>query len=99
MKITLIHSPAPWVAHISDDGAFTVQVDDNTIIASRAAWGHRAGESRANAQLITAAPDLLEACEAARDFLDEIEWSEGGGNWYQEAVQKLDAALLKAYGQ
>jgi len=48
----------------------------------------------ANARLIAAAPDLLEACELARDFMNDV-----GATKEHLAVEKVFKALAKAEGR
>lgn len=52
-------------------------------------------EERANALLIRAAPDLIEACKALLNIYDS---SEGRGN-YVTAVMKIANAVAKAEGR
>ena len=63
-------------------------------------------ESRANARLIAAAPELFEALEEARisveyhaDDYDPIVQHEGGCNPPRELLAKIDAILAKARGE
>lgn len=76
------HTPAPWKAdYIGSDGAFTIATD-HFVICSRNPLEHRAEQSRANALVITAAPDLLEAAqllEAAELARQDCEECEGEG--------------------
>lgn len=51
--------------------------------------------SIANAHLIAAAPDLLEACKAILTFLTGDEYHE---YYYQAEVRQLRAAIAKAQG-
>ncbi len=55
-------------------------------------------EMKANARLIAAAPDLLEACQLAQEFLSGIGWSAWFGGTYQELEMSLEAAIAKATG-
>ena len=61
------HTPGPWQADaIGSDGSFEIwstrdMPHNEWIICSRNGIEHRAPESRANAKLIAAAPDLLAA--------------------------------------
>lgn len=54
----------------------------------------------ANGMLIAAAPELLEACKAARLFLSDEnvrgDMSDSGYAHYDDVVDALDAALAKA---
>ncbi len=89
------HTPGPWEQGHRHDGD------------SRSVWYHRAGpnggtwfrlanckgdEAEANAALISAAPDLLEACEALAAYF--------GATWAgaPEERAKLRAAIAKARG-
>ena len=62
------------------------------------------GEAEANARLIAAAPDLLEACKRATCVLDEltgIKWDGPGGKArqaYAEEIKTIEAAIAKAGG-
>ena len=55
-------------------------------------------ESRGNANLILAAPDLLEACEAALEN-DEISEGFGARNMEEDLRNQLRAAIAKARGR
>lgn len=50
-------------------------------------------ESKANAKLISAAPDLLEACQK---FLEVINRSQTALEHYGSAIMLAEAAILKA---
>ena len=76
--MTTKHTPGPWYvfhsAHrgrFDDDGPGAFSIGDAqtaysaNILCSRVQWPERAEEMKANARLIAAAPDLLEACRAA----------------------------------
>ena len=57
---------------------------------------------QANAKLIAAAPDMLEALEAILPFVPRTSASEGGASKYSENVKAADmvrAAINKARGQ
>lgn len=51
-------------------------------------------EAQANARLIAAAPELLEACRKAKAFLDSC-----GLDWLGKGDDPLAAAIAKATGQ
>jgi hypothetical protein len=68
------HTPGPWhvlplqtgiAAEAQESGSFSIgnSVDENRaiILCSRFPWPERADEMKANAHLIAAAPDLIEA--------------------------------------
>ena len=61
-------------------------------------------ENEANARLIAAAPELLEACKAAREFaLEEIDLLCEGGvqvpSWLLKLQEQLRTAIAKATGE
>ena len=87
MMIDTKHTPGPW--EISRD-AVPEGYTQNTVYAERD--GERvatAFRNDANARLIAAAPDLLEACKYVKQFL---------GDKHPEITlrKRLDAAITKA---
>lgn len=91
------HTPGPW-AHINPDG-FTVrhpQVYSDTGPVCNATWlgDVRIDELRANARLISAAPEMLEALNLCRQHMYEH-----ASNTPDNAFEKLCAAIAKATGQ
>jgi hypothetical protein len=76
MEMTTKHTPGPWYvfhsAHrgrFDDDGPGAFSIGDApiarsaNILCSRYEWPERAEEMKANARLIAAAPELLEALQ------------------------------------
>lgn len=64
------HTPGPWVADIKADGSTEVwSADYSMFIAKRHQMNDR-DEAKANAALIAAAPDLLEALERLVDAVN-----------------------------
>ena len=61
------HTKGEWVAEFESaySGGSIFAIDDN----KREYICTTSGNAKANAQLISAAPDLLEACELAEDML------------------------------
>ena len=58
----MAHAPGPWINH-EDIGA-TYDANGNVVMTAGAGCpGEEGEEGRANARLIAAAPELLEACE------------------------------------
>jgi hypothetical protein len=60
------HTPGPWIFEPAPHGAFDICKDPNSmgrymVIATRGPHDVRAAEMHANARLIAAAPDLLQA--------------------------------------
>jgi hypothetical protein len=87
------HTPGPWTqkggVHVTND--YVKGPDDELIAAVYAPY------PSANARLIAAAPDLL---EALRDLMEIATWVGSGNQMYQidvnEALRKANAALAKA---
>lgn len=98
-----LHTPGPWhvdsvpcdtgkiFIHSGDAGA-----DDRRDIADVHQWyGHKA--QMANAQLIAAAPELLDALECAEGV---VHWAiEQHGASAEAVLKKVRAAIRKAKGQ
>jgi hypothetical protein len=94
----------PWF-HLTFDGDHKdVRVERSEIAPLRkdhrfAAWedGRGATEPDANARLIAAAPDLLEAVKDARAMLAMVEVIDGeDGDPWSKALARMDAAIAKA---
>lgn len=82
------HTPGSWKCWAGETGEFNITVDDGVTICSRSAWGHRANESRANAHLIAAAPELLAALRAVVAVADRK----------TDEFDRARAAIAKAEG-
>jgi len=97
-----MHTPGPWFykLHIPDgsaDGVYQI-LDKNDVIAildpnDTLAYGERNGELEANAQLITAAPELLEALKTAIHYIPQQ------GDSDLDAYEIALAAIAKAEGR
>jgi hypothetical protein len=90
------HTPGPWLFEPAPHGAFDICKDPNSlgrymVIATRGPHDVRAAEMHANARLIAAAPDLLEALQG---LLVAVQRSvcEGSG----PAQEAAHAAIAKA---
>jgi len=61
------HTPGPWCISSDDEGAYVVDELGITLVATAPHNEGASGraEADANARLISAAPELLAACEAA----------------------------------
>ncbi|MCO8049124.1 hypothetical protein NI531_00020 [Proteus penneri] len=91
------HSPAPWVAVINTDldlpGGLIKSGDKSIAHTLQKAIG--AEQARANAHLIAAAPELLEALiEMQRNGRKQ-----GWDNKYESSMEKTRLAIAKALGQ
>ena len=100
------HTPGPW-HQVSHEGRVGVDVRSAFGRAICATYGvcnqpktlsgikSQAEEDRANARLISAAPEMYEALKAALPFFNNHRHYERGENAYQSVV----ASLAKADGQ
>lgn len=89
------HTPGPWEAQPPRLGAaITIYAGDTPIATTASNTSpltmemHRRGEIKANARLIAAAPELLEALQMALVYID----GEGTPEQYEQAA----AAIAKA---
>lgn len=99
-------TPGPWeAAYLDQNGQRVVRGEDIEVCTC---WHHCVGsiekEMEANARLISAAPELLEALRAAVDcgMVPKSSASEGGAVGYASQVKVADqirAAIAKAEGR
>lgn len=98
--MTAKHTPGPWI--IMGDGLFKNpgidSVPDSLSIIEvghkhKGIIGRTPEETSANAHLIAAAPELLEACET---LMHELAVEGGSGHW---ALEKAELAIAKAKGE
>lgn len=91
--MTVKHTPGPWhIAKYSPSGSYTDIYANGTPLIAKVILRHVSiNEQKANARLIAAAPDLLEACEAIAALAD----GEGRCNLLEVAGQARKA-LAKA---
>lgn len=104
------HTPGPWYAldHWTDIYSPDREEPDSSpwhICRVSQAVGYQAGEnvqSRANARLIAAAPDLLAACKGAVEVWEhgcvDRGWKDKP-NWIDQVLDELHAAILLAEGE
>ena len=92
------HTPGPWVA---SRGSFLFQIAINSESDTLAVVYGENGENEANARLICAAPELLEALTDALEDYDA--WMKGAEVTPNESLQawtnKARAAIAKAKGE
>ncbi|MBC3375761.1 hypothetical protein HU762_17565 [Pseudomonas sp. SWRI92] len=93
------HTPGPW--YVQDDHGrryIETEGNDDTIaeIHRRRSKGsvYSCAEAGANASLIAAAPELLEALQAARDLWGD--YLPPGNSNAMKAMKLVDAAITKA---
>lgn len=84
------HTPAPWNIYVADYGRRFIETDFRALVATC----ERLPETEANARLIAAAPELLEALEAAAIRLEILERKYTGGTDWCTSLAR--AAIAKA---
>jgi hypothetical protein len=85
------HTPGPWR---NDPEIGVTFGPDGTAIQTGGAGC--AEEFRANAVLIAAAPDMLEALKATVKYLRYLRESYGVGNQVNDMIHEADRAIAKA---
>ena len=96
------HTPGPWMQHGStiyspDNGNVCVVTEIHTGIIGAPPIGITSEdwkEAMANARLIAAAPELLEACKHVMGNLTKADTQ----TWAYDLAKELRAAILKAEG-
>lgn len=108
--MTQSHTPGPWHRNIKPASKYTcVFAGRNTHVAYVATGGLSEDEIEANCNLVTAAPDMLEALKAVKDWMLEEEHLAGKvfgsvpfnykTTMHKPVVfQKILAAIAKAEG-
>ena len=88
------HTPGPWMLSRGAQGdAFAVEGPTRTV-----AHVKLAREAEANAYLLAAAPDLLEALKLAEDYMHL--WMEHNtGSTELNDLERIEAAIAKAEGR
>lgn len=87
--MTQQHTPGPWMPHI----AFVDGEGYSTLFVKQ---GIQA--TKEDMRLIVAAPDLLEALEAARGYVEGAAIT-SGANTAKRVLQGVEAAIAKARGE
>jgi len=92
------HTPGPWHIwendpKISNSKDYHARISGKDGFCLAIAYGQTYEEAEANALLIAAAPDLLEACKAAMLWIDE---TFDPIDFPTETVIKLEQAIKKA---
>ena len=96
------HTPGPWIIDLENDIYITVHAEHRDICDMTVDFGDVA-EAEANASLIAAAPEMLRALEAAREFISNgVEfgyiWMPEDGDPALETSGIIEAAIRKARG-
>ena len=93
------HTPGPW-KHTYMPRLSVIHGPNGEHVADTGAWrDDEHPEMRANAHLIAAAPDLLEALELLHDETrDYVEINSLGDPWHNRSMKMARAAIAKAKG-
>ncbi len=95
------HTPGPWYAEVDDDGEFFIMTAGPRYICCGGSVHARMNENKANAPLIAAAPELLEALKFAGPQLEVLHQHYSGSD--AAAIFKIigmcRAAIAKAEGR
>ena len=90
------HTPGPWET-LPDGDTFFIRVSDKAKPIAKLTWACiRRAELKANARLIAAAPELLEALEDALACLERLEDKDGA--YRVTCIQQCKQAIAKAKG-
>ena len=84
------HTPGPWRVDPESEEAYDIMAGERRIVAQVLTQRDDATVATVNARLIAAAPELLEALEAAEKELQELDDS--------DALFMARAAIAKAKG-
>lgn len=103
------HTPGPWLYYKNDfTGGFTLRDSINRLIGSTSSPSGvdaRLGSPytrygcEANARLIAAAPELLEALEDVREWISNWDPNFTHDPEWQESATRIDVAIAKAKGK
>lgn len=101
------HTPGPWSALTPDQFGRPVQADwvvavGDAYICVGPQWDEEyRDESLANARLIAAAPEMLEALKAVMDNESDWKWAQEFGGYVldDDVREQVRAAIAKAKGK
>ena len=91
------HTPGPWESRPCCYAHYTHKIIHAQKDIAQTIRSFSAKEAEANARLIAAAPDLLEACRAASTHLDDLQ-NEAVCETLQEIIDTLRGVIDKATG-
>jgi hypothetical protein len=93
------YSPGPWVVDIPPIGSDEIRTEDGYLICELP-FGALGDPEEANARLLAAAPDLLNACQLIVAY-DEDDQADGIKfmQAYADALHAARAAITKATGE
>lgn len=97
MEIVMTHTETPWVEDSFSGGSRVIVGDAAQMVAL--VYGRGPEEQQANANLIAAAPELLEALKGARTGLDLLSEFSAYKKTAIAKIKEIDAAIAKAEGR
>lgn len=98
--MTTKHTPGPWsVSKYGDDYNITYNTDGNWLATVYDDDDPFAGRPEADAHLIAAAPELLEALKAIQLQALQSSVNSAANEWGREALDLANAAIAKAEGR
>jgi hypothetical protein len=101
--MTAKHTPGPWRIFTTMDGTKLIGIGDSNgegiIDAGFGVWREGDPEAIANARLIAAAPDLVDALEELLDACNELNDAYNSRMIDPHAMSSARAALAKAKGE
>lgn len=98
------HTPGPWTPYFGSttDTILVSDSEEHAVVNNFGARTHKGGagypEVAANARLISAAPDLLEACKDAESIVSGVLKAHAPDPIWVELAAELRAAIRKAEG-
>ena len=95
-------TPGPWFADTGCRGEPVFiygTVNDDAVDVCTVPFRVGDAQAEADAALIAAAPDLLEACEAAENFMRTFGVADGDYAAFRPDFDRLIAAIKKARGE
>lgn len=98
------HTPGPWVVRTIDQSLATVETANGEFIITNAGqlraddWKTEHAERKANAALMAAAPELLEALQMLLKESSVAFQASGFPAYMQESVIRSRSAIAKATG-
>lgn len=93
MSTTTTHTPGPWTLTNSGDIAFSASAG-----FAPSTWGNRSPLSEADARLIAAAPELLDALKTLVDNLHEAQEDTNADGEVYSDIQHARHIIAKATG-
>jgi len=88
-------TPGPWFVDGFGDVNDTLEITENTTCIAACRGVIDIERDRHNANLIAAAPELLEALKKCTKALDEISWQ----SWCGPIIDEAELAIDKALGE